>query len=72
MGLGVYDDPNYGCFIAPSDPDAAYDDNGYDKPEEDWLSLSREHTSGKRGFAIRDACWSFLGEALSPVPTPLD
>ncbi|KAK4203423.1 hypothetical protein QBC40DRAFT_24008 [Triangularia verruculosa] len=77
-GLGIYDDPDLGGLIPPSDPNATYHDEGFDIMEEDWLTLYRRHatgekvSNGKRGFAIHDACWQLLGETMSPEPVPLD
>ncbi|KAK0701375.1 hypothetical protein B0T21DRAFT_379058 [Apiosordaria backusii] len=74
-GVGSYD----GVWIAPPNPEARYNDDGYTKPDEDLFTLRRksanEKTSPfeKRGFAIHDACWQLLGEAFkSPDSVPLD
>ncbi|VBB81440.1 Putative protein of unknown function [Podospora comata] len=73
-GRGCYDDPGDGGFIAPSNPDGSYDDEGYDKyaEEDDYFSTSRNSKVGKRGYVIHDVCWPLLEEALSPGPVPLD
>lgn len=54
-GLGVYDDPSSGGFIAPRNTAARYDDDGYTRPQKDQFATHRLGT-GKRGFAIHDAC----------------
>ncbi|KAH6845721.1 hypothetical protein B0I37DRAFT_447567 [Chaetomium sp. MPI-CAGE-AT-0009] len=70
-GVGLYTDPGRGAFIAPPDPNARFDDPGYDHPDEDEFAVMRRwDINGKRGFIFHDACWSLLQRAFSPTPVP--
>ncbi|KAK0716722.1 hypothetical protein B0T21DRAFT_415431 [Apiosordaria backusii] len=79
-GVGLYDDPSGGGFIAPRDPNGRYDDEGYKRPSEDDFSVHRGSSNPlfdldpnqRRGFAIHDVCWRLLQQALSPSPIALD
>lgn len=71
-GVGRYTDPRRGAFIAPPDPNARWDDPGYEHPDEDEFAVMRRfETNGRRGYIFHDACWSLLQRAFRPAPVPL-
>ena len=71
-GVGLYTEPRVGRFIAPPDPDARWDDPGYERPEEDGFgAMTDNEWNGRRGFVFHDACWSLLRHAFHPAPIPL-
>ncbi|TDZ14321.1 hypothetical protein Cob_v012750 [Colletotrichum orbiculare MAFF 240422] len=70
-GVGVYDDPGRGAFIAPADPNVRWDDTIYDSPEEDQFGAMRQgEVNGKHGFIFHEACWCVLAKAFHPRPVP--
>ncbi len=49
-GVGLYTEPRVGRFIAPPDPDARWDDPGYERPEEDGFgAMTDNEWNGRRG-----------------------
>ncbi len=70
-GVGLYSDPRDGAFIAPPNPNARWDDPGYERPDEDEFAVMRRwETNGRRGFIFHAACWSLLERAFHPTPIP--
>jgi hypothetical protein len=60
-GVGLYRRGSSGAFIAPSDPDAQWDDEGYDSPEADRFGVvSQLPENGRLGFVFHSACWNDL------------
>ena len=65
-GVGIYNDPDSGRWIAPSDFRARWDDTSYDFPDSDQVGvMAQKPISGRHGFPVHEACWSLL-EATSP------
>ncbi|KAK3299557.1 uncharacterized protein B0H64DRAFT_422961 [Chaetomium fimeti] len=70
-GVGLCTGPGRGPFIAPSDPNARFDDPGYGHPDEDEFAvMKRWDINGRRGFIFHDSCWSLLEQAFHPTPVP--
>ncbi|KAH6637196.1 hypothetical protein F5144DRAFT_209027 [Chaetomium tenue] len=70
-GVGRYSDRRRGAFFAPPDPNARWDDPGYEHPDEDEFAVMRpQDINGKRGFIFHDPCWSLLEQAYHPAPVP--
>ncbi|KAI1638505.1 hypothetical protein F4809DRAFT_600265 [Biscogniauxia mediterranea] len=70
-GVGLYNDPQDGCFVAPANYDARWDDPDYDSPENDQFgAMSQPPIDGRHGYIFHDACWCLLqkvslGKAVS-------
>ncbi|KAL2152231.1 hypothetical protein VTH82DRAFT_5415 [Thermothelomyces myriococcoides] len=60
-----------GILIAPPDPNARWDDPGYDHPEHR-IGVMGITTifNNRRGFAIHEACWCLVEKAYYPDPVP--
>lgn len=72
-GVGQYDDPNDGTWIAPSDPAMRWDDHDYLFQASDELPVMRQcPENGRHGFVLHDACWRLLQKALEPDNIPLE
>ncbi|KAK0104410.1 hypothetical protein ONS95_004704 [Cadophora gregata] len=70
-GVGLYDDPDGGDFVAPLDFTARWDDAGYDFPNLDQIGVIRQQPeNGRYGFPFHEACWSLLEKAHSPEGIP--
>lgn len=70
-GVGFYDDPDGGDWIAPSNFTARWDDAGYNYPTHDQIGVLRQHPiNGRYGFPFHEACWSLLEKSCSPEPIP--
>ncbi|TKW48683.1 hypothetical protein CTA1_11015 [Colletotrichum tanaceti] len=66
-GVGLYDDPARGAFIAPVDPNGRWDDSTYESPEEDRFgAMSQGEVNGRHGFVFHEACWDLLEKAFHP------
>ncbi|CCF34188.1 F-box domain-containing protein [Colletotrichum higginsianum] len=71
-GVGLYDDPGRGAFIAPVDPDGRWDDPTYESPEEDQFgAMSQGEVNRRHGFVFHEACWDLLEKAFHPRKVPL-
>ncbi|KAI9767966.1 MAG: hypothetical protein M1840_005278 [Geoglossum simile] len=71
-GVGQYNDPNSGVWIAPPDPTMRWDDRDYLFQAGDELPVMRQHPEGGRhGFVLHGACWRLLQKALEPDNIPL-
>ncbi|KAH8680701.1 hypothetical protein BX600DRAFT_2895 [Xylariales sp. PMI_506] len=73
-GVGLYDDPGRGAFIAPVDRNSRWDDLGYDSPEEDQFgAMNQGEVNGRHGLfpwetVLRtESIWSLI---LFSVQTP--
>ncbi|KAI1173995.1 F-box domain-containing protein [Nemania sp. FL0916] len=63
-GLGLYN-PGIGKFIAPTDPNARWDDEGYNSPTHDCFgAMTQEERNGRHGFVFHDACWRIFQKNL--------
>ncbi|KAH0544334.1 hypothetical protein FGG08_001475 [Glutinoglossum americanum] len=72
-GVGQYDDPNSGTWIAPSDPAMRWDDQDYLFQASDELPVMRQlPENGRHGFVLHDACWRLLQNALEPNNIPFE
>ncbi|KID97443.1 F-box domain containing protein, partial [Metarhizium majus ARSEF 297] len=70
-GVGIYNDPDDGWFIAPRDFNARWDDEGYDFPDAGRVGVFRQDSlNGLDGFPFHEACWSLLDTVYSPEPIP--
>ncbi|KAG8424320.1 hypothetical protein J3458_001123 [Metarhizium acridum] len=70
-GVGVYNDPDAGDWIAPQDFNARWDDMGYDFPDTDCVGVLRQRpVNGRYGFPFHEACWSLLAMVYSPEAIP--
>ncbi|EFY97487.2 F-box domain-containing protein [Metarhizium robertsii ARSEF 23] len=70
-GVGIYNDPDDGWFIAPRDFNARWDDEGYDVPDTGRVGVFRQDSlNGLHGFPFHEACWSLLDMVYSPEPIP--
>ncbi|KAI3534381.1 F-box domain-containing protein [Colletotrichum filicis] len=71
-GVGLYDDPARGAFIAPVDPKRRWDDPTYDSTDEDQFgAMGFPPVNGRHGFVFHEACWDLLEKAFHPSPVPL-
>ncbi|KAG7053494.1 F-box domain-containing protein [Colletotrichum scovillei] len=71
-GVGLYDDPARGAFIAPVDHKRRWDDPTYDSTDEDQFgAMGFPPVDGRHGFIFHDACWGLLEKAFHPSPVPL-
>ncbi|KAI2601706.1 F-box domain-containing protein [Hypoxylon sp. NC1633] len=67
-GVGIYDDPDGGDWMAPLDFAARWDD---ELSNSDEIGVLRQHPVDDRyGFPLHEACWSLLEKAYSPDPIP--
>ncbi|TAQ85518.1 hypothetical protein B7494_g6174 [Chlorociboria aeruginascens] len=72
-GVGLYNDPDAGDWIAPLNFTARWDDAGYNPPTRDQIGVIRQHpVNGRYGFPFHEACWSLLEKAHSPEPVPCE
>lgn len=70
-GVGIYNDPDGGDWIAPLDVNGRWDDEGYDFPDSDCIGVLRQRpVNGRFGFPFHEACWSLLDTAYSPNEVP--
>ncbi|KAH9216177.1 hypothetical protein DL95DRAFT_498506 [Leptodontidium sp. 2 PMI_412] len=70
-GVGIYDDPDGGDWIAPLNFTARWDDAEYNFPTLDPIGVIRQHpVNGQYGFPFHEACWSLLEKAHFPEPIP--
>ncbi|KUJ14064.1 F-box domain-containing protein [Mollisia scopiformis] len=70
-GVGLYNDPDGGDWIAPLNFAARWDDAGYNSPTHDQIGVIRQHPVNDRyGFPFHEACWSLLEKAHSPESIP--
>lgn len=57
----MYDDPDGGEWIAPSDYDARWDGEDYvDSPTDELPIIKRPSVNGRHGFVLHDECWCLL------------
>ncbi|TQN67166.1 hypothetical protein CSHISOI_07829, partial [Colletotrichum shisoi] len=71
-GVGLYDDPERGAFIAPVDSHGRWDDPAYDNPETDQFgAMSQGEVNGRHAFVFHEACWDLLEKARHPRKVPL-
>ncbi|GAB0144114.1 hypothetical protein EsHS_00004603 [Epichloe bromicola] len=71
-GIGIYNDPDYGDWIAPLDFDARWDDAGYGFPLSDYIGVLRQGPrDGRYGYLIHASCWSLLDILYSLESIPL-
>lgn len=69
-GIGVYDDPRRGAFIAPPDTGASWD--SYELSDDDAFGANQQSPRNNRhGFLFHVACWHLLEECFQPDPVPL-
>ncbi|KAK4140734.1 uncharacterized protein C8A04DRAFT_14664 [Dichotomopilus funicola] len=60
-------------FTAPHNPEARWDDPGYDHPLADQIfSIKGGTRHSKRGFAFHDSCWWLLQRTCYPAVVPLN
>lgn len=72
-GVGLYNDPYSGAYIAPRDRAMRWNDAGYSSPLEDQFGvLKQQPINGRHGFIFHEACWSLLEEASHPATVPLE
>ena len=72
-GVGCRDDLGIHTWIAPSDPDMRWDDEGYLFPASDELPVMRQGPiNGRHGFILHDACWHLLQRVFQPGEIPLE
>ena len=72
-GVGFYNDPDGGEWIAPSNFDARWDDAGYNFPARDHIGVLQQlPVNGRYGFPFHEACWSLLERAYSPETIPCE
>ena len=72
-GVGRYNDPSYGTWIAPSDPAMRWDDQDCVLNDGDKLAVMRHRPINNRhGFVLHDACWRLLQKVLEPEEVPLE
>jgi hypothetical protein len=70
-GVGLYNDPDGGEWIAPLNFTARWDDAGCNSSTRDKIGVIRQHpVNGRYGFPFHEACWSLLEKAHSPEPIP--
>jgi len=70
-GVGIYNDPDAGDWIAPLNFTARWDDAGYNFPTRDQIGVLRQcPVNGRYGFPFHEACWSLLEKAYFPEPIP--
>lgn len=70
-GVGLYNDPNSGEFIAPLECSVRWDDDDHDSPKMDVIGMMRQGpVHGRHGYIIHEACWCLLGKAYYPKPIP--
>ncbi|KAK1671768.1 hypothetical protein BDP55DRAFT_675361 [Colletotrichum godetiae] len=71
-GVGLYNDPGRGAFIAPVDSNGRWDDPTYDNPDEDQFgAVGFPPVNGRYGFIFHDACWDLLEKAFHQSLVPL-
>jgi hypothetical protein len=71
-GVGLYNDPYSGAYIAPRDRAIRWNDAGYNRPLEDQFGVLKQNAvNGRHGFIFHEACWSLLEEASRPAAVPL-
>ena len=72
-GVGRYNDPDGGTWIAPFDPAMRWDDQDCVFQPGDELPVMRQRPENNRhGFVLHDACWRLLQKALEPEKVPLE
>jgi hypothetical protein len=72
-GVGCRDDTGISTWIAPSDPNMRWDDDGYSFPASDELPVMRQGPlNGRHGFVLHDACWHLLQRVFQPGEIPLE
>ena len=72
-GVGWYNDPDGGTWIAPFDPAMRWDDKDCVLHAGDELPVMRQQPENNRhGFVLHHACWRLLQKALEPEKVPLE
>ncbi|KAK2816040.1 hypothetical protein FQN49_008043 [Arthroderma sp. PD_2] len=72
-GVGRYDDPNIGIWIAPPDCSRRWDDPGYDSPLSDAIPVMQQNPeNGLHGFVLHDSCWLLLQKFYEPDDVPIE
>ena len=72
-GIGCYDDPSDGIWIAPPLPHMRWDDHGYTKPVRDEIPVMKQLPENNRhGYIVHDACWCLLQKVVEPDDIPLE
>ena len=72
-GVGQYNDPNGGTWIAPLDPAIRWDDQDCVLHAGDELPVMRQRPENNRhGFVLHNACWRLLQKALEPEKVPFE
>lgn len=72
-GVGCYDDPSDGVWIAPPLPHMRWDDHGYTKQIRDEIPVMKQRPENNRhGYIVHDACWGLLRKAVELDDIPLE
>lgn len=72
-GVGRYNDPGGGTWIAPLDPAMRWDDQDWVFHAGDELPVMRQRPENNRhGFVLHHACWRLLQKVLEPEKVPLE
>lgn len=68
-GLGVYDDPRRGVFVAS--PDSNVSGDNYETSDDDAFGANQQlPRNGRHGFLFHGACWALLEKYFDPNPVP--
>ncbi|KAH8692355.1 hypothetical protein BGW36DRAFT_44910 [Talaromyces proteolyticus] len=72
-GVGCYDDPGDGTWVAPPLPHMRWDDHGYTKQLRDQIPVMRQSPENNRhGYIVHNACWCLLQKVVEPNNIPLE
>lgn len=72
-GVGCYDDPSDGIWIAPPLPHMRWDDHGYTKQVRDEIPVMKQPPENNRhGYIVHDACWCLLQKVVEPDDISLE
>lgn len=71
-GVGLNHDPNGSFYVVPFCYDARWDDEGYQFPAENELSMMVQFPDeGRHGFILHAVCYSLLQRFFQPEPVPV-
>ncbi|KAI4275266.1 MAG: hypothetical protein L6R35_006283 [Caloplaca aegaea] len=71
-GVGRYNDPADGTWIAPLDPATRWDDQDVFQAGDDIPVMRQRPKNNRHGFVLHNACWRLLQKALEPEDVPLE
>lgn len=72
-GVGLYNDPGSGAFVAPTEYWARWSDPAYENLVQDRFGAMKQGDfQGRHGFIFHESCWYLLEKVFEPSQVPFD